>query len=188
MTLPRKPDDKQHYHWHHIVPRHEGGTDEPDNLVLLTPLEHAMTHLKRFEETGNTKDLASAKILMGSLGDDGWPISQKGIKRPEFNGNTYGFKSGDTPWNKGLTYTHQVRPTKERCERISAALTGRALSAEHRETMRKQRNGNYRWMTNGEVDKRILKTSIDDYLKDGWTFGRNTGVPTPGTPFKKKRA
>lgn len=31
-------------HRHHKVPRHMGGTDDPDNLVLLTIEEHAEAH------------------------------------------------------------------------------------------------------------------------------------------------
>ena len=36
------------YHVHHIVPRHMGGTDNPENLVKLTVEEHAMAHLKLY--------------------------------------------------------------------------------------------------------------------------------------------
>ena len=31
-------------HTHHIIPRHIGGTDDPSNLVELTPQEHADAH------------------------------------------------------------------------------------------------------------------------------------------------
>ncbi len=33
-----------YYEWHHIVPRHEAGSDEASNLVLLTAREHFIAH------------------------------------------------------------------------------------------------------------------------------------------------
>jgi hypothetical protein len=32
------------YHHHHILPSAMGGTDDPDNLVFLTPKEHMLAH------------------------------------------------------------------------------------------------------------------------------------------------
>lgn len=48
---------------HHIVPRHEGGTDDIDNLVALTKEEHALAHLRRYEETGNFRDLCAYHMI-----------------------------------------------------------------------------------------------------------------------------
>jgi hypothetical protein len=44
------------YHWHHIVPRHAGGTDDPENLVRVTVEEHAELHLARYLEYGEEND------------------------------------------------------------------------------------------------------------------------------------
>ena len=44
------------YHKHHIIPRHAGGTDDPENLVLLTVEEHAESHRILFEEHGRWQD------------------------------------------------------------------------------------------------------------------------------------
>lgn len=52
-------------HIHHIVPRHMGGTDDPSNLVELTRKEHAMAHLKLYEEYGKKEDLGAYYLLTG---------------------------------------------------------------------------------------------------------------------------
>ena len=42
MSLPPK---KKGFHRHHIVPKHMGGEDIKENIVYLTPEEHALAHL-----------------------------------------------------------------------------------------------------------------------------------------------
>jgi len=48
---------------HHIVPKHEGGTDDIGNLVPVTKEEHARLHLERYEETGNFRDLCAYHMI-----------------------------------------------------------------------------------------------------------------------------
>lgn len=43
-------------HIHHIIPRHIGGTDDPDNLVELSVEEHAEAHLVLYEQYGREED------------------------------------------------------------------------------------------------------------------------------------
>jgi hypothetical protein len=43
-------------HKHHIIPRHMGGTDDPSNLVSLTPAEHAEAHRLLYEQHGHWQD------------------------------------------------------------------------------------------------------------------------------------
>jgi hypothetical protein len=35
------------FHKHHIIPRYKGGTDAPENLVTLHPMDHAIAHKVR---------------------------------------------------------------------------------------------------------------------------------------------
>lgn len=56
-------------------------------------------------------------------------------------------ENGGVPWNKGKNYIHKIRPTKERCLRISEKLKGNhnarswkhKVTEKHRESYRKRR-------------------------------------------------
>ena len=37
-------------HKHHIIPKHAGGSNDPNNFVFLTIEEHAEAHRKLYEE------------------------------------------------------------------------------------------------------------------------------------------
>jgi hypothetical protein len=57
-------------HKHHIIPRHAGGTDDPSNLVLLTPEEHSQAHKDLFEKYGRWEDELAYKGLAGHIGKE----------------------------------------------------------------------------------------------------------------------
>jgi hypothetical protein len=48
--------NKSMLHKHHIIPRHMGGSDDPTNLVELTPAEHAEAHRLLYEQHGHWQD------------------------------------------------------------------------------------------------------------------------------------
>lgn len=48
---------------HHIVPVHDGGTDDIFNLIALTKEQHMEAHLKRYEETKNFRDLCAYHMI-----------------------------------------------------------------------------------------------------------------------------
>jgi hypothetical protein len=56
-------------HKHHIIPRHAGGTDCPENLVELTIEEHAEAHKKLYEKYGKVQDklawMGLSKMITG---------------------------------------------------------------------------------------------------------------------------
>ena len=53
------------HHWHHIVPRHAGGTDDPSNLVRVTREQHAEIHRQRWLALGDYYDCCAANVLSG---------------------------------------------------------------------------------------------------------------------------
>lgn len=52
-------------HKHHIIPRHMGGSDEPDNLIELTVEEHALAHKTLYETYGRIQDKIAWLMLSG---------------------------------------------------------------------------------------------------------------------------
>ena len=61
---------KRLLHKHHIVPTHAGGTNDPDNIVLLTVEEHAEAHRLLFEQHGRWQDEVAWKGLAGIIGHE----------------------------------------------------------------------------------------------------------------------
>ena len=54
-------------HKHHIIPKHAGGTDDPENLIELTVNEHAAEHRKLYDQYGKWQDLLAYKTLSGQI-------------------------------------------------------------------------------------------------------------------------
>lgn len=48
---------------HHIIPRHAGGTDDIDNIIAVTPEEHAELHMARYNELGDFRDLCAYHMI-----------------------------------------------------------------------------------------------------------------------------
>lgn len=51
---------------HHILPRSLGGSDDPENLIRLTPEDHFFAHLLLAKATNNAKAWAACMILAGA--------------------------------------------------------------------------------------------------------------------------
>lgn len=54
-------------HKHHIIPRHMGGSDHPDNLIELSVEDHALVHKALFDEHGRWEDEIAWKCLSGQI-------------------------------------------------------------------------------------------------------------------------
>ena len=57
-------------HKHHIIPKHAGGSNDPNNFVYLTIEEHAEAHRKLYEEYGRWEDYYAYMGLSGQVGKD----------------------------------------------------------------------------------------------------------------------
>ena len=82
-------------HKHHIIPKHMGGSDYPENLVELTPEEHAEAHRILYEEYGHWQDyvawqglakLSEKKDFVKLL------LSESGKRGRALRGNNTGMK------------------------------------------------------------------------------------------------
>jgi hypothetical protein len=107
------------FHKHHIVPRYRGGNNSPENLVLLHPIDHAITHLVRFKIFGHHADGWAYNRLINGLKDELFP-SLKGVAKPYM-------KKPKTPEVKAkMSASAKGKPkTAEAIEKMRKALTGR---------------------------------------------------------------
>ena len=55
------------FHNHHKIPKHAGGTNDPDNIIRLTIEEHADAHKKLYEQYGKKEDYLAYKCLSGQI-------------------------------------------------------------------------------------------------------------------------
>jgi hypothetical protein len=102
------------FHNHHIIPKYMGGTNLPENLVLLHPMDHAIAHFVRHKIYGNPADA--------------WA----------FNRVISGLKTDLVPYAKGFSRPYMKKPKSEETKaKISMATKGKKKSAEAIEKMRK---------------------------------------------------
>lgn len=69
------------FHRHHLTPRHLGGTDDPQNLVLLHPYDHAIAHFVRYKMFGTDGDAWAFNRLKKWLDEGG--LTVKGMKHSD---------------------------------------------------------------------------------------------------------
>lgn len=65
-----KTENTKGFHYHHIVPKHLGGTNDRSNLILLCPLDHAKAHLELYKKYGKQADAWAYNRLMRQIGFD----------------------------------------------------------------------------------------------------------------------
>ena len=106
-------------HIHHIIPRHMGGTDHPDNLIELSIEKHAQAHKKLYEEHGKIEDKMAWKGLAGMINDE------EIIKMRQSIGgkNVKGYKR-----------------TSENCANISAVKLGKKIGKQPKMSLAKKDN------------------------------------------------
>lgn len=87
-------------HWHHIIPKHAGGTDEPSNLVLLTVEEHAEAHKKLWEQYGRWQDKVAWQTLSGQIDIQEARQQMMCYNNPMHKPEVLAKMSGENHWSK----------------------------------------------------------------------------------------
>jgi hypothetical protein len=62
---------------HHIIPKHDGGSDEPSNLIVIGKHEHILAHLLLYLENGDHNDLVAYSFRRYSKYVDLTSVTQK---------------------------------------------------------------------------------------------------------------
>tara|TARA_R110000868_G_scaffold12850_1_gene60757 strand:+ start:1820 stop:2353 length:534 start_codon:yes stop_codon:yes gene_type:complete len=132
--LPRKKS----YHRHHIIPKHAGGTDDDDNIIYLTPEEHAKAHLELYEKHGKYEDAQAYNSLKKYWNEsrtiDGYKQSEKHIRKRIENTDYAKISDklkGRISPTKGMKFDYKPKP------KISEALRGKSKSNETKEKISK---------------------------------------------------
>ena len=111
---------KIHYHLHHVVPKHAGGTDDPDNLVRVNKAMHSFMHRLRYKETGDYYDCCAANLLSGD-----WTAEQA---RQESCKHGQRLSEKFLPSVIKTLQAYNSRPLEERCQQ--ARVNGAKQSKE----------------------------------------------------------
>jgi len=170
-------------HKHHIIPKHMGGSDDPNNLIELTIEEHAEAHRVLYEKHGHTQDkvawLGLAGIMPyseiiytlmseGKKGNKnpmfGKPAPNRGVKRPGVGGRKKG-----TKWSaEERANMEKIRSTTEYKEKMITVYSDPVRNA----NISKNNKGKIgaatgkRWYNNG------IKETYSATPLLGWTLGR----------------
>ena len=133
-------------HWHHIVPLHAGGTDDPSNLKQITLEEHAEAHRILFERNGCWQDWCAWKGLSSAIGQE--EIRRLIVKLANIGNKNHLGKKHDEATRLKMKKSHK-RPWLGRKHSLSAIakcretklgeknpMFGKKMSPETREKMR----------------------------------------------------
>jgi hypothetical protein len=137
-------------HNHHKIPRHAGGTDNPENLELLTIEEHAEAHRRLFEEYGRWRDRAAwhllasiapvenARRLASEEGRRAFYADPEKVRRAIEKQQATRKKNGTRVWNTGKTCLTQISENTKHQARegnfhnIGDYQRGRTFDEDHR--------------------------------------------------------
>lgn len=176
---------------HHIVPRCMGGTDEPANLVILTPEEHLLAHLllTRIHPAHGGIGLALLMMLQHSWALPGrasfnkkyarwrrnvvadlkklkwWTNGVDHKRSEECPGDGYELGMLNDAWNKGIPMSEEQRAQQ------SARLKGRPQPAKTAEAKAKSGHRGTDWWTDGTRNKRATSCPGPEW-KVGFTAAK----------------
>lgn len=76
-----------HWHKHHLIPRHAGGTNDPSNIIKVNTALHSFLHKQLYEEHGRWQDKIAYECLSGRISKEeairqAQSLGQKGKKKP----------------------------------------------------------------------------------------------------------
>jgi hypothetical protein len=129
------------YHYHHIIPKHMGGTDEPSNLIKLTVEEHAEAHRKLYEQYGYIEDEIAYKGLLKIMNKKEIIYKLLSERQMGKNNSFYGKTHNDKLKKKWSEERKGVPKSEEHKKKISLANKNRFFSEDHRKKISESNKG-----------------------------------------------
>lgn len=96
-------------HWHHIVPKHAGGSNDQSNLVQLSVEEHADAHKKLWEQHGRWQDKIAWQTLSGQISIQEAREEMMKYNNPMHNPDVVIKMSGINHWSKKPGKIHNAK-------------------------------------------------------------------------------
>lgn len=161
----RERDDNEYYEKHHIIPRCNGGSDDPENITYLTYREHVLCHWLLHRLHPSNKLLGLAYHSMVTL--DRWGDRDN-------SGYTPSLRQLEEAKKAYIDYRTGTPHSEDTKRKISESNIGRdcpwrgsKLSKEHRDNMskaklgwnrsdddkRKISEGKKQWYVNNSIDR-----------------------------------
>lgn len=167
-------------HKHHIIPRHIGGSDNPENLIELTIEEHANEHKKLFDKCGRWQDELAWKGLSGMIG------KEEIIERLQLEGASVGGKEAQKTLRKLKIcsfYNEELRQKAATNGRMKCKENGSGFYESDLQSELGKRGGpqnkGFVWINDGIFSikysvKKQSNKSIDVFLEENpqYTLGR----------------
>ena len=168
-------------HKHHILPKHMGGTDDRDNLIELTPKQHALAHKKLYEKHGKWQDLFAYKALSGRLKNEDIhreKARMANLGNKNFLGKTHSketrkkISKGNMVAKLGNTYRLGKTHTNKTKNQISNSLKGNSnklgkigykLSEETKKKMSAARTGDQNPAKRKDVREKLRLAALRRY-------------------------
>jgi len=152
---------------HHIIPKSLGGSDNKDNLVLLTAREHYVAHrlLVKMTTKKDHQKMHMALWCMVTANDCAKVVAVKS-KVYEKIREDYSFKvRGRDHFNYGLVRSEETKA------KIREKRKYQVLPQSHYDNMSKVMK-NKIWINDGTVNKRIDKEKLEEFKLLGFMEGR----------------
>ncbi len=162
----RKRGKQEYFENHHITPRCMGGSNEKENLVLLTAKEHFLCHRLLCEIYPETKELQFAFWAMcnqrGKKGQRTYTVSARTYERMKERVSEMRRKRKTIPCRgckKGFERIYSWIREKNYCSReCYISSNGVTVGEVH--------------IYKGALRKFIPKSKLNRYITKGWTEGR----------------
>ena len=160
-------------HWHHIIPKHAGGTDDPSNLVQLTIEDHAIAHKVLYGLWKREEDRIAWQGLIGII-DHKEAVYQSLVlagksltgkpKTPEHN-----LKNSLSKLGKPLK-DHQLNAIRDFNIKTKKGVK---LKESHKQAVIKNlvspKSGSFKWYTNGSIS---IQVKTGESIPEGFHRGR----------------
>jgi general stress protein YciG len=166
-------------HKHHIIPKHLGGDDSPDNIAELTIEEHTEEHRRMYEEEGRWQDYLAWQGLAGLMSKQDIItelLSQAGKKGGRIRSDSLSKERLSEIGKMGAIANWEKNENKMRELLLQNSHRSKKLKEETGKGLGGIPADKWIWVTNGKINTKILKSEkIPDGYKQGRTKSWKTG-------------